>query len=44
MLSSQQHTFYMETKWFKLQLFMHNFLQKILSEWKPYMAKIVCKS
>ena len=39
MFSSQLHTVYKETKWFKIAAFF----QTLFSEWKPYMANFVCK-
>jgi len=33
---------YNVTKWLEITVFLWNFFQKIFSEWKQYMASIVC--
>ena len=44
MFSFQYHSYYKGTEWFKLAiLYIYNYFQNIFSEWKPYMAIIVCK-
>ena len=43
-LFSVTHFFIRKQNGSELHFFIHNFFQKLFSEWKPYMANIVCKS